>query len=95
MRENDFLSFDAMRHAARCLGRVLRGKDDYGIALLNRFNSILEEQVQKYKLNEGPQTILWERQYEELVIGSSKFSRMLAESCGSGSLYGSSGVRPI
>ncbi|KAI4257347.1 MAG: hypothetical protein L6R42_005737, partial [Xanthoria sp. 1 TBL-2021] len=31
IRENDFLSFDAMRHAAQCLGRVLRGKDDYGI----------------------------------------------------------------
>lgn len=34
IRENDFLSFDAMRHAAQCLGRVLRGKDDYGIMIL-------------------------------------------------------------
>ncbi|KAI9830834.1 MAG: DNA-dependent ATPase of the nucleotide excision repair factor 4 complex [Sarea resinae] len=34
IRENDFLSFDAMRHAAQCLGRVLRGKDDYGIMVL-------------------------------------------------------------
>jgi DNA excision repair protein ERCC-2 len=32
--ETDFLSFDAMRHAAQCLGRVLRGKDDYGIMVL-------------------------------------------------------------
>lgn len=32
--ENDFLSFDAMRHAAQCLGRVLRGKDDYGVMVL-------------------------------------------------------------
>jgi DNA excision repair protein ERCC-2 len=32
--ENDFLSFDAMRHASQCLGRVLRGKDDYGIMVL-------------------------------------------------------------
>lgn len=41
IRENDFLSFDAMRHAAQCLGRVLRGKDDYGIMVLadRRFNS--------------------------------------------------------
>ena len=31
IKENDFLSFDAMRHAAQCLGRVLRGKDHYGI----------------------------------------------------------------
>ncbi|KAF9317665.1 DNA-dependent ATPase of the nucleotide excision repair factor 4 complex [Podila horticola] len=31
IRENDFLTFDALRHAAQCLGRVLRGKTDYGI----------------------------------------------------------------
>ncbi|EEB05968.1 transcription factor TFIIH complex subunit Rad15 [Schizosaccharomyces japonicus yFS275] len=34
IRENDFLTFDAMRHAAQCLGRVLRGKDDSGIMVL-------------------------------------------------------------
>ncbi|BFZ56182.1 TFIIH/NER complex ATP-dependent 5'-3' DNA helicase subunit [Savitreella phatthalungensis] len=34
IRENDFLTFDALRHAAQCLGRVLRGKDDYGIMVL-------------------------------------------------------------
>jgi DNA excision repair protein ERCC-2 len=34
IKETDFLSFDAMRHAAQCLGRVLRGKDDYGIMVL-------------------------------------------------------------
>ncbi|TID22225.1 DNA repair helicase [Venturia nashicola] len=34
IKQNDFLSFDAMRHAAQCLGRVLRGKDDYGIMVL-------------------------------------------------------------
>ncbi|KAF9290491.1 DNA-dependent ATPase of the nucleotide excision repair factor 4 complex [Linnemannia elongata] len=31
VRENDFLTFDALRHAAQCLGRVLRGKTDYGL----------------------------------------------------------------
>lgn len=31
VRENDYLSFDAMRHAAQCVGRVLRGKTDYGL----------------------------------------------------------------
>ncbi|RKP03358.1 hypothetical protein CXG81DRAFT_24013 [Caulochytrium protostelioides] len=31
IRENDFLTFDAMRHGAQCVGRVLRGKSDYGI----------------------------------------------------------------
>ena len=34
IQENEFLSFDAMRHAAQCLGRVLRGKDDYGVMVL-------------------------------------------------------------
>lgn len=27
----DFLTFDAMRHAAQCVGRAIRGKTDYGI----------------------------------------------------------------
>ena len=31
IRENDFLTFDAMRHAAQCVGRAFRGKTDYGI----------------------------------------------------------------
>ena len=34
IRPNDFLSFDAMRHCAQCLGRVLRGKDDYGVMVM-------------------------------------------------------------
>lgn len=31
VKEKDFLSFDAMRTAAQCVGRVIRGKNDYGI----------------------------------------------------------------
>lgn len=31
IRENEFLTFDAMRTAAQCVGRALRGKTDYGI----------------------------------------------------------------
>lgn len=31
IRENDFLTFDAIRQAAQCVGRVLRGKTDYGL----------------------------------------------------------------
>jgi Rad3-related DNA helicase len=27
------LTFDAMRHAAQCVGRALRGKTDYGIMI--------------------------------------------------------------
>ncbi|XP_071277400.1 general transcription and DNA repair factor IIH helicase subunit XPD-like isoform X2 [Agelaius tricolor] len=31
VREGEFLTFDAMRHAAQCVGRALRGKTDYGL----------------------------------------------------------------
>lgn len=34
IRDTDFLTFDALRHAAQCLGRVLRGKTDYGLMVL-------------------------------------------------------------
>ena len=33
IRENDFLTFDAMRQAAQCVGRVIRGKTDYGMMI--------------------------------------------------------------
>jgi len=33
IRENDFLTFDAVRHASQCVGRALRGKTDYGIII--------------------------------------------------------------
>ncbi|CAL8086325.1 unnamed protein product [Calicophoron daubneyi] len=31
---NEFITFDAMRHGAQCLGRAIRGKSDYGIMVL-------------------------------------------------------------
>ncbi|KAK0420860.1 hypothetical protein QR680_014930 [Steinernema hermaphroditum] len=34
IKENDFLTFDAMRHATQCMGRALRGKTDYGLMIL-------------------------------------------------------------
>jgi DNA excision repair protein ERCC-2 len=45
IKEQVFLSFDAMRHASQCLGRVLRGKDDYGIMVLadKRFKTKKEQ----------------------------------------------------
>ena len=33
VREGDFLTFDAMRQAAQCVGRVIRGKSDYGMMI--------------------------------------------------------------
>lgn len=40
INENDFLTFDAMRQAAQCVGRVIRGKTDYGLMVFadKRFN---------------------------------------------------------
>lgn len=70
-----------------------RGDLYHWITLLNRFDTLLEEQVQKYKLKEGPQTTPWEKEDEELVVGILTFSRILVENCGNRSLYGSSGVR--
>jgi len=39
IREQEFLTFDAMRTTAQCVGRVIRGKDDYGIMMFadNRY----------------------------------------------------------
>ena len=34
IREQDFLSFDAVRQASQCLGRVIRSKQDYGLMVL-------------------------------------------------------------
>ena len=41
IREADFLSFDAIRQAAQCMGRVIRSKADYGLMVLadKRYNS--------------------------------------------------------
>jgi len=33
IKENDFLTFDALRHAAQCVGRAIRGKSDYGMMI--------------------------------------------------------------
>lgn len=46
IQEKEFLSFDALRQASQCVGRVIRSKLDYGIVVLadNRF-----KRVDKYK----------------------------------------------
>jgi DNA excision repair protein ERCC-2 len=40
IHENEFLTFDAMRMASQCVGRVVRGKSDYGIMVFadKRYN---------------------------------------------------------
>ncbi|RLU24136.1 hypothetical protein DMN91_004346 [Ooceraea biroi] len=58
IRENDFLTFDAMRHAAQCVGRAIRGKTDYGIMVFadKRFSktdkrSKLPKWIQEYLID--------------------------------------------
>ncbi|KAF8252457.1 hypothetical protein K440DRAFT_651549 [Wilcoxina mikolae CBS 423.85] len=69
-----------------------RGDLYHWIPLLNRFDTILEEQVNKYKFKDGPQTIPWESADRDLVIGILDFTRLLVENCGNRSLYASSGL---
>ncbi|KAF0978535.1 hypothetical protein FDP41_002355 [Naegleria fowleri] len=40
IKEENFLTFDALRHASQCIGRVIRNKADYGIMILadKRYN---------------------------------------------------------
>lgn len=40
IRDDDFLTFDALRQSAQCIGRVIRSKTDYGIVILadSRYN---------------------------------------------------------
>lgn len=59
---------------------------------MNRFDELLEENVRKYKIKDGPQTIPWEPEDEKLVCGVLAFSRTLVEACGNRSLYASSAV---
>jgi len=33
IKENDFLTFDAMRQTSQCVGRILRSKYDYGLMI--------------------------------------------------------------
>ncbi|KAI5856087.1 DNA binding protein [Tricharina praecox] len=68
-----------------------RGDLYHWITLLNRFDTILEEQVIKYKFKDGPQTISWEQEDKALLIGILDFTRLLVENCGNRSLYASSG----
>jgi len=34
IKDNDFLTFDALRQSAQCIGRIIRSKTDYGIVIL-------------------------------------------------------------
>ncbi|KAK9436752.1 hypothetical protein VB005_11567 [Metarhizium brunneum] len=79
IKENDFLSFDAMRHAAQCLGRVLRGKDDYGIMVLadRRFQ---KKRVQLPKwINQGLLDVDTNLSTDMAVSSARRFLRTMAQ----------------
>lgn len=59
IRENDFLTFDAMRHAAQCLGRCMRGKTDYGIMILaDKVREFKKSVILSVSLTENAYSIL-------------------------------------
>ncbi|KHN97839.1 DNA repair helicase RAD3 [Metarhizium album ARSEF 1941] len=79
IKENDFLSFDAMRHAAQCLGRVLRGKDDYGIMVLadRRFQK-KRAQLPKW-INQGLLDVDSNLSIDMAVSSARRFLRTMAQ----------------
>ncbi|KAF3012065.1 hypothetical protein G7054_g7664 [Neopestalotiopsis clavispora] len=79
IRENDFLSFDAMRHAAQCLGRVLRGKDDYGIMVLadRRFQK-KRDQLPKW-IEQAMQEVDVNLSTDMAVLAAKRFLRDMAQ----------------
>ncbi|KAG6018441.1 DNA-dependent ATPase of the nucleotide excision repair factor 4 complex [Claviceps pusilla] len=79
IKENDFLSFDAMRHAAQCLGRVLRGKDDYGIMVLadRRFQK-KRTQLPKW-INQGLLDVDTNLSTDMAVSSARRFLRIMAQ----------------
>lgn len=81
IRENDFLTFDAMRHAAQCVGRAIRGKTDYGIMVFadKRFFKVdkrgkLPKWIQEY-LKDGVCNL----SIDEAVQISKRFLRQMAQ----------------
>ena len=82
IRENDFLSFDAMRHAAQCLGRVLRGKDDYGIMVLGD-RRFLKKRNQLPKWINQAMTVAEENMSTDMAVtNAKKFLRAMAQPFG-------------
>ncbi|XP_046567122.1 LOW QUALITY PROTEIN: general transcription and DNA repair factor IIH helicase subunit XPD-like [Haliotis rubra] len=81
IRENDFLTFDAMRHAAQCMGRALRGKTDYGIMVLadKRFARADKRGKLPRWIQEHLNDHFCNLSIDEAVQVSKKFLRMMAQ----------------
>ncbi|PIK38133.1 hypothetical protein BSL78_25018 [Apostichopus japonicus] len=81
IRENDFLTFDAMRHAAQCVGRALRGKTDYGIMIFadKRFSRADKRGKLPRWIQEHMKDSLLNLSTDEVVQVSKKFLREMAQ----------------
>ncbi|KAH9368470.1 hypothetical protein HPB48_012600 [Haemaphysalis longicornis] len=81
IRENDFLTFDAMRHAAQCVGRALRGKTDYGIMIFadKRFSRWDKRSKLPRWIQEHLQDSLCNLSTEEALQVVRRFLRQMAQ----------------
>ncbi|OWA52467.1 TFIIH basal transcription factor complex helicase XPD subunit [Hypsibius exemplaris] len=81
IKENDFLTFDAMRHAAQCVGRCIRGKTDYGIMVFadKRFARADKRNKLPKWIREHLKESLMNLSIEETVQISKKFLRQMAQ----------------
>ncbi|KAG6804430.1 general transcription and DNA repair factor IIH helicase subunit XPD [Apis mellifera caucasica] len=81
IRENDFLTFDAMRHAAQCVGRAIRGKTDYGIMIFadKRFSRIDKRSKLPKWIQEHLTDSLCNLSTEEAVQISKRWLRQMAQ----------------
>ncbi|KAK2161713.1 hypothetical protein LSH36_111g05059 [Paralvinella palmiformis] len=81
IRENDFLTFDAMRHAAQCVGRALRGKTDYGILVFadKRFGRADKRQKLPRWIQEHLKESACNLSTEESVQMAKRWLRLMAQ----------------
>ncbi|XP_043605071.1 general transcription and DNA repair factor IIH helicase subunit XPD isoform X1 [Bombus pyrosoma] len=81
IRENDFLTFDAMRHAAQCVGRAIRGKTDYGIMVFadKRFSRMDKRSKLPKWIQEHLTDSLCNLSTEEAVQISKRWLRQMAQ----------------
>jgi DNA excision repair protein ERCC-2 len=79
--QNDFLTFDAMRHAAQCVGRALRGKTDYGIMIFadKRFSRADKRGKLPKWIQEHLRDSMCNLSTEEAVQISKKWLRQMAQ----------------
>ncbi|KAF7488119.1 General transcription and DNA repair factor IIH helicase subunit XPD [Sarcoptes scabiei] len=78
---NDFLTFDAMRHAAQCVGRAVRGKTDYGIMCFADKRFQRDDKLKKLPkwIQENMKRSVLNLSIEEAVQITKKFLKQMAQ----------------